>query len=323
MFIIMNILSACNSPNTSPKPINLEGAVAALPLQEIDFLKDYTISNEKYGTKTEVILKDGQRVMQTNALPNHPTGKFPNPNCPNGITPQNETYNIPVKPTLSGESKWTWRPGIAVNGIFFEPETAEKFVCETGQVYKIEAFQDLVNLGLDFNHAHVQPTGAYHYLGIPVDLVKELDKGEDLIMVGFALDGFPIYCSKSGKYKPSFRLSDEPRTGDACSYRTPKVNIEENLQGTNPNGTFVSDWVYEAGLGQLDECNGIEVNGTYAYFVTKEYPYMSRCLKGVFKGIERKGPPPHRHGPPPPNGKKPPKGDGHKHGPGHDHNHDH
>jgi len=119
-----------------------------------------------------------------------------------------------------------------------------------------------------------------------------------LVLVGFALDGFPIFYSKSGQYKPSYQLTADLRTGDACSYRNPKQGMEKDLKDTSPDGTFVSDWEYVAELGQLDECNGIDLNGQYAYFVTEEYPYMSRCLKGVFKEERRPGPPPggHRHG---------------------------
>jgi hypothetical protein len=56
------------------------------------------------------------------------------------------SYSFPLKPKLSGESKWAREPGIELNGVKYEPETAERFVCETGEVYRIEAFQELVNL---------------------------------------------------------------------------------------------------------------------------------------------------------------------------------
>lgn len=280
--------SATSTANTTKSDLNA-----------IDYTASYVIADQAYGTNTTLEIVGNQRVMKTNALPNHPTGQFPNPGNPNSISAQKVSYSIPLQPKLSGESRWAREPGVALNGIKFEPETAERFVCETGEVYRIEAFQELVDLGLDFNHAHVQPTGAYHYHGVPIELVKALDKGEDLIQVGFALDGFPILYSKSGQYQPSFRLTEDLRTGDACTYRNPKQGMNKEMQGTQPDGTFVSDWEYVEGLGQLDECNGIELDGQYAYFVTDEYPYMSRCLKGEFKEQRRPpGPPPggHRHG---------------------------
>lgn len=275
------------------------------PVEEANFWKDYVIMDDTYGTKTLVEIKDGKRIMQTNCIPNHPTGTFPNAGNPNTISAQKMKYEFPVQPKFTGKPKWAREPGIALNGVKFEPETAERFVCETGEVYKIEAFQELVDLGLDFNHAHVQPTGAYHYHGVPTEFVNWLDKGADTVLVGFAMDGFPIYYSKSGAYKPSYQLSGENRTGDACSYRNPKQGMNADFNNTRPDGTFVSDWEYKEGLGELDECNGIWLNGKYVYFLTDEYPYVGRCLKGEFTETRPQGPPPggrhgHHHGPPPP-----------------------
>lgn len=300
---------------SSKQSSNQKSGTSSATLSELDYWQDYSISSAEYGTETSVALKGGQRIIKTNALPNHPTGQFPNAGNPNSISAQDVSYNLPLNPTLSGESKWVREPGVALNGVKFEPETAERFVCETGEVYRIEAFQELVDLGLDFNHAHVQPTGAYHYHGVPVELVKALDNGEDLVLIGFALDGFPIYYSKSGQYKPSFQLTEELRSGDACSYKNPMQSMDKVLKNTRPDGTFVSDWEYVAGLGQLDECNGTDLDGQYAYFVTDEYPYMSRCLKGVFKEERRPGPPPGGRRP-----DGPPSGD-HRHGGGPLHNH--
>ena len=268
-------------------------------LAQMDFTGAYTLTNAEYGTKTTVEIKDGMRYMRTNALPNHATGDFPNAGNPNRIQPQKMEYKFPVQPTLTGQSKWAREAGIALNGVKFEPETAERFVCETGEVYRIEAIQDILDLGLDHNHAHVQPTGAYHYHGVPTELVKLLDTGEDIILIGYAKDGFPMYYSKSGAYKPSYTLSENLRSGDDCYYRNPMQSMEEDFNGTHPDGTFVSDWVYVEGLGQLDECNGIEINGQYGYFVTAEYPYVSRCLKGAFTEERPQGPPPGGHPHPP------------------------
>lgn len=288
IFISAFLLISCRSQKApSGNEFNIEA---------LNFFEEYEIASKTYGTITSVTIKDGERIIQTNALPNHETGAFPNSGNPNRISPQDRVYKLPLNPTLSGASRWAREPGVAVNGVKFEPETAERFVCETGEVYRIEAFQELLDLGLDFNHAHVQPTGAYHYHGVPMALIKWLDQGEDIIHVGFALDGFPIYYSKSGAYAPSYQLAEEKRTGEVCTYRNPKTQIIESLNNTVPDGTFVSDWEYVEGLGELDECNGTEVNGEYAYFVTDEYPYTSRCLKGEFTERRPKAPQGrHRH----------------------------
>ena len=255
----------------------------------VDYFGAYDLNDTQYGTKTKVTIEGNNRKMVTNSLPNHATGTFPNKGNPNTIAAQSITYTIPLKPIFIGKPVWARQPGVALNGVKFEPETAEAFVCETGERYRIEAFQTLVDLGLDSNHAHVQPTGAYHYHGIPTGLVKKQDDGRDLVLVGFAMDGFPIYYSKSGKYTSSFKLSTKSRTGDVCAYNTPKESLSKELNGTNPDGSFVSDWEYVKGQGDLDECNGIILDGKYIYLVTDNYPYAGRCLMGEFKEQQRLG----------------------------------
>ena len=48
------------------------------------------------------------------------------------------------------------------------------------------------------------------------------------------------------------------------------------------DGTFVQDWEYVAGSGELDECNGrVGPDGTYRYHATKTFPYILGCYKGT------------------------------------------
>lgn len=310
--IVFTIIFLANSACNNPKKASSNSEVSTTEIKkENNYLGAYTINDNVYGTKTIVTIVGEKRLMTTNGLPNHTTGTFPNAGNPNTISAQNVKYSFPLNPVYTGKAKWAREPGVAVNGVKFEPETAEAFVCETGERYRIEAFQTLVNLGLDSNHAHVQPTGAYHYHAAPTGLISLLYKGEDLILVGFALDGFPIYYSKSGKYKPSFRLASKSRTGDVCSYDTRKEIIKKELKNTNPDGTFVSDWEYVKRLGDLDECNGINVSGKYMYVLTDTYPYSGRCLMGEYTEQRPKGPPPGGGQRPPPlgGGQRPPGGE--------------
>ena len=263
-------------------------------------LKEYVLIDEEYGTQTTVRLDGEVRIIETNALPNHKTGNFPNKGNPNSIRAQRNTYKFPIHPRYTGEARWVREPGVAINGVKFEPETAERVECESGQSYRIEAKQDLFDLGLDFNNAHVQPTGAYHYHGTPIKLVESLESNNDLQLIGFARDGFLMYYSKSGRYASSYRLRTEPREGDDCEFRNPHHSKPIALKGTKPDGTFKSDWEYVEGLGELDECNGITLNGQYLYIITDSYPYVSRCLMGEFKEDRRPpGPRPGGRRPPP------------------------
>jgi len=265
-------------------------------LSNTDYFGAYTLENESYGTKTKVTITKDSRLMVTNSLPNHKTGVFPNEGNPNTISAQNRTFNFPLVPKYTGKASWIREPGIALNGIKFEPGTGEVVACESGENYRIEALQDVIDLGLDYNHAHVQPTGAYHYHGTPTEVIKEFDSGEDLVHIGFAHDGFPMYYSKTNAYKPSFKLIEGKREGEDCTYTRPgiKVDIEE---GGHHDGTFNTDFEYVAGTGDLDECNGITIDGQYMYLVTNDFPYISRCLMGEFESQERGGGPPPNGGP--------------------------
>lgn len=272
----------------------------------VNYFESYTLDDEQYGTKTVVTVNGSMRKIETNALPNHKTGTFPNEGNPNTIKPQNRSYTLPVNPTYIGKAEWVREPGVALNGIKFEPETAEVVLCDSGERYRVEAKQDLIDMGLDFNNAHVQPTGAYHYHGTPTSMIEKFDTGEDLVHVGFAKDGFAMYYSKSGVYSPSYKLYDENREGEDCSYNRPGHHLDVPIDTSHPDGTFVSDWEYVEGLGDLDACNGTEINGTYAYLITDKYPYVPRCLMGEFEE--------EHHGPPPgqglPNGERPREDEG-------------
>lgn len=244
-----------------------------------DYFGPYELQDEEHGTKTTVTLKGNTRKIVTNALPNHKTGQFPGPGNPNTISEQNKQYAFPLNPKYKGEPTWVREPGVALNGVKFEPGTAEVVECDTGENYRVEAFQNLINLGLDFNNAHVQPTGAYHYHGTPTSLVEQFDSGKDLVHVGFAHDGFPMYYSKSGKYKSSYKLIDGTREGEDCTYDM-RRNTRHVDVGGHHDGTYTSDFEFVEGSGDLDECNGIEIDGKYIYLVTIEFPYVSRCLMG-------------------------------------------
>jgi len=248
----------------------------------------YDLEDEQYGTKTKVTLTKDARVMVTNALPNHKTGKFPNQGNPNTISAQNKTYSFPLNPKYTGKAIWAREPGVALNGIKFEPGTAEVVVCDTGENYRVEALQNVIDLGLDFNHAHVQPTGAYHYHGTPTSVIEDFDTGEDLVHIGFAHDGFPMYYSKSGKYKPSYKALDGNREGEECTYDNPHQSMDISVGGHH-DGTFTSDFEYVEGYGDLDECNGITINGKYMYLVTSQFPYISRCLMGDYEEARPQG----------------------------------
>jgi hypothetical protein len=104
-------------------------------------------------------------------------------------------------------------------------------------------------------------------------------------LIGFALDGFPVY-GPSG-YVSSYRLRTitQRRTWPDGTQLTPE-QYGPDVTPTNPLGTYAEDYEYVAGSGDLDEFNGRFVKtaeypeGTYAYFMTNDgegklaFPYL-------------------------------------------------
>jgi hypothetical protein len=298
-YILLNTLSlaflvACNSHKESGHHHDSDSdhshSIEKTSNNETNYFENYQLEDSNYGTKTVVSIKGNKRVMVTNSLPNHKTGNFPNQGNPNTISAQNKTSSFPATPKYIGKPQWIREPGVALNGIKFEPGTAEVVECDSGENYRVEAIQNVIDLGLDFNNAHVQPTGEYHYHGSPTSIINAFDKGEDLVHIGFAHDGFPIYVSKSEKYTPSFKLLDGNREGEDCTYENPMESRDISVGGHH-DGTYGSDYEYVANSGDLDECNGITVKGKYMYLVTKDFPYVGRCLMGEIDNKEQKGPP--------------------------------
>jgi len=249
----------------------------------INYLSDYILYDENYGTKVTVSISNGVRTIVSNALPNHSTGNFPNAGNPNTISEQSKIWNFPAIGIYTGVASSVRESGVALNGVKFEPGTAETVTCDSGEVFKVEGLQNEFMLGMDFNNAHVQPSGEYHYHGISQLLVESFQEDSDLVLIGFAKDGFLIYYSKSNSYKSSYKLSDDLRKGSQCRVSLNRSGTKTfNLEGTTPDGTYTSDWIFFQNSGLLDECNGTIIADEYAYIVTDSFPFTPRCLMGEF-----------------------------------------
>ncbi len=236
------------------------------------------------------------RVIQANGIPDHPPGQFPNAHNPNSISPQRYYYKVPLHPRIAvQETKLRMQPfGIAVNGVVFDPGAAEWWNRDQSSGWQYEPFNMPGKLGLDEYNAHVQPNGAYHYHAIPAGLMTKLGGQSKMVILGWAADGFPMYgpmCSADAK-NPQSRLKKM-----TSSYRV-KKGARNGAPGGNYDGTFLADFEYIKGAGDLDECNGRFgptpdfPAGTYYYVLTEDYPFVPRIFKGMpDASFERRGPP--------------------------------
>ncbi len=240
----------------------------------------------EYENKVSVRVERDTRIIESNGIPNHLAGKFPNRNNPHTIKPQSYAYRMPAKPAVSKKTTQLgmFPFGIAVNGVVFDPSANEFWNRDRNSGWQYEPFEIDGKLGLDASNAHVQPRGAYHYHGPPTGLINLLLDGERKpVLIGYAADGFPIYNdlgyadpdnakSKVRKLKSSYRL---------------KKGARPDGPGGKYDGTFVQDYEYVEGLGDLDECNGRAgvtpeyPDGTYYYVLTDHFPFVPRQFRGT------------------------------------------
>ena len=139
-----------------------------------------------------VITENNQNIrIQSEAQPNHLTGRFPNSGNPHAIERVQVDVQVAANPGKTNRATAVRMAGVALNGILFEPGTAECFGQSRGSAgnqskpskhqhgkgkphrhgprptgpagceWSEEAQLDgKTRLGLDQNQAHVQPGGS-------------------------------------------------------------------------------------------------------------------------------------------------------------------
>jgi hypothetical protein len=256
---------------------------------------DVLVVSTASGTGNSVVMTtDGTyRYLVANGIPDHATGSFPNAGNPNSISAQDYTVTLPAWPQVSGTITWLRTPfssefgisksGYGINGVPLDVTTAEFWNNETGGTWNYEAITGGLNLGIDASNAHVQPNGAYHYHGMPTGLVDAIGKGTAMTLVAWAADGFPIYAR--------YGYADPLDATSAVVQLTASYEVKSGTRPSGPggtyDGTFTKDWEYVADSGDLDECNGrFGVTpefplGIYHYYITADYPFIQRCVKGT------------------------------------------
>jgi hypothetical protein len=247
-----------------------------------------------------------ERIITANSIPAHQVGLFgqgPGSLNPNSISPQNETYTLPLEPVqaaeftpLLGTSGSTLGPqysfGILLNGVELDPIAAEPFPHTSTNdpnvnwEWNLEALN--TNLGLDENHAHVQPQGKYHYHGPPTLYLEGISiSSSEMTLIGYAADGFPIY------YK--YAYLDAMDTGSSIIEMVSAYSLKSGERPgdgvTAPcgvyDGVYSNDYWFVSTEGTLDEANGRYgvtpeyPNGTYYYVLTDDFPAIPRFLRGT------------------------------------------
>jgi hypothetical protein len=241
------------------------------------------------------------RSMSGNGVPNHAvTGG----NFATKLSAQSISGSVTLSPVASSTSTAVKLPGYAINSVKMDPATAGTCTnsatsalsgCDYAGgngTWRMEAMADPTvspwkfDFGTDVNNAHVQPNGQYHYHGMPTNLIPKLNSASttSMTLVGWAADGFPIYANYG--YTTANNASSALKVMKG-SYRV-KSTPDANRPSTSlfAMGHFQQDWVYDASVGDLDECNGRMgvtpefPQGIYHYYITQTYPFIQRCVKG-------------------------------------------
>jgi hypothetical protein len=252
---------------------------------------------------------NGVRTLSANGIHNHDVGDFPNAGNPNTISAQTYTYTVPVTPAGTGGPSTIF--GLLASGVVLDPGTAETWNDDASWRYEALRYGSAVPyfsgatatdktfhpdaLGVDCNLAHVQPSGSYHYHGVPTSLVPAAPA---VVFAGWAADGYPITLLY-GHADP--KDAQSPVREMVASYRLKTGDRPASSPGGAYDGTFGQDWAYVEGSGDLDACNGhvgpISIDGqtvtTYHYVLTNTFPYIPRCTTAAADAsFAQKGPAP-------------------------------
>jgi len=241
-------------------------------------------NNRSFSGSLQIDVGDNSCTFTTNAIPNHDLNDG-DASFPNDVAAQNVQYVVSVTPAIADAStplSLTMDNAILLNGVKVDILAAGCFGVGDGRVgcnnpeqpWRFDPLFAANGFRVDSHNAHTQPDGTYHYHGVPNALFHDSPTMVSAV-VGFAADGFPIfgsYFDDAGvvrKARSSYRLKTVDRpTGDG------------NPGGT-PDGAYRDDYEHIDGLGDLDECNGMIVNGDYGYYMTDEYPYVLGCFSGT------------------------------------------
>ena len=226
-------------------------------------------------------------TISSNSIPNHDVndkGAFATM-----ISEVDETFSIPVSPTVATnptELSLQYDNAIFLNGAKLDLLAAACFGVGDGKTgcgqtdtpWRYDPMSPKNQFGTDSHNAHTQPDGAYHYHGDPLAMYNNLGQAASGV-IGFAADGFPIhgpFIDDNGSIRRV--TSSYVLVGDGSARQS--QSGEGAFPGGNYDGTYIDDYEYQAGSGDLDVCNGMTINGHYGYFTTSTYPWIMKCFRG-------------------------------------------
>lgn len=181
--------------------------------------------------------------------------------------------------------------GVAIDGVPFKSPNSGRVATigegrytENDALYPVQAYQDdSTDPWGPFADGSgvIQSDRKFYYHTDPRFLYEKNDTEHSPIL-GYAFDGNPIY----GPY--GYNNPTDPNSGVKIMRTSYRLTEDQRSNGTIPDGTYIEDYIFQVGLGDLDQFNGRNCvtpeypGGTYAYFVTVDpfdtnlprYPYV-------------------------------------------------
>ncbi len=237
--------------------------------------------NRTFGAGVTVTARGARCEIASNAIPNHDfnaTGRFATPTAP-----QQQSYTVTAKPRAAARPtalSLDYDNAVFLNGVKLDQLATGCHGVGNGFIgcrdldapYRHDPLGGPGKFGTDEHNAHTQPDGTYHYHGNPLALFDQPSPAAPSPVIGFAADGFPIYGS--------WILDGDTLRKARSSYQLKPGNRPGGPGGPH-DGTFIDDWEYVAGSGDLDACNGMVQDGSYGYVVTDGYPHVMGCFTGT------------------------------------------
>lgn len=194
------------------------------------------------------------------------------------------TYQVTTDPQIADSPTFVQTGqvfGVHLDSVVWDPKTAGYYNNDMNGGWNYVATADT----LDVYGAHTRPeTGFYHYHAVTEQWISDTSVHSDL--VGWAADGFPVYL-RYGYTDPSDPSGGVTNLQPSYQLKSGSRPSGSSDPGGTYDGTFVADYEYVEGLGDLDECNGRECltpefpDGTYAYFLTDAWPWVPTYLRGT------------------------------------------
>lgn len=252
-----------------------------------------TQQNRKLEGEVHVTAYDDHCVIESNSIPNHDTGEGSGRNFVAPVTEISGSFSIPRNPKRARSSTALEQrsyDAILLNGVVVDILSAGCYRpngnrvdangnvaigCRSTDKWLLDPLGPGAGFGADNHHAHTQPNGQYHYHGNPMAMFDENPGADGSPVIGFAADGFPIYGSY---FKDASGAVRKAKSGYSLKSGTRPSSASD--PGGAYDGMYVDDFEF-TDAGDLDACNGMVVNGQYAYYVTDSYPWVIKCFSGT------------------------------------------